>query len=84
MFQVILANQVRKELRRLDARLREKALKNLKVLKTDPFLGEKMLGQFEGLYRVKIPPLRIIYTPDLKNKTIWVKTIGFRGKVYKK
>jgi len=59
-------------------------LKNLRLLKTEPFLGEKMAGQFQGSYRIKIPPLRIIYLPDLKNKIIWVRAIGFRGGIYKK
>jgi len=34
-------------------------------------------------YKIKIPPLRIIYTPDFKNKIIWIKAIGFREGIYK-
>lgn len=83
MFQVILANQAKKDLKRLDAVFKEKVIKNLKMLKENPFLGQKMAGQFEGSYRIKIPPIRIIYTPDIKNKIIFVRAIGFRGGVYK-
>jgi len=53
------------------------------MLKIEPFLGEKMMGEFKNSYRIKIPPLRIIYTPDFKNKIIWVRAIGFRGEVYR-
>ena len=83
MFQVILANQAKRDLKRLDAVFKEKVIKNLKMLKENPFLGQKMAGQFEGSYRIKIPPIRIIYTPDIKNKIIFVRAIGFRGGVYK-
>lgn len=83
MFQVILANQAKKDLKRLDAVFKEKVIKNLKMLKENPFLGQKMAGQFEGSYRIKIPPIRIIYTPDIENKIIFVRAIGFRGGVYK-
>lgn len=83
MFQVILANQAKKDLKRLDARFQEKVIKNLKMLKEDSFLGQKMAGQFEGSYRIKTPPIRIIYTPDIKNKIIFIRAIGFRGGVYR-
>jgi len=83
MYQVILHREVKKDLRKLDKRFREKIFFILSLLKNNPFLGEKMAGEFSGSYRIKIPPLRIIYTPDLKRKIIWIRTLGFRGRVYK-
>lgn len=83
MFQVMLENKAEKQLKRLDNRYRTKALSCLHALKENIFLGEKMSGDFQGSYRIKIPPLRIIYAPDLKNKIIWIRAIGFRGGVYK-
>lgn len=83
MYQVILEKKAEKELRRFDSRYRVKVLSYLRALKLNPFLGEKMSGDFQGSYRIKIPPLRIIYAPDLKNKIIWIRAIGFRGGVYK-
>lgn len=83
MYKVYLENRAKKELKKLDNRYQEKVLSLLHMLENDPFVGEKMAGQFYRSYRIKIPPLRIIYTPDLKNKSIWIKAIGFRGGVYK-
>jgi len=83
MYHVILGNRAEKDLKKLDERFREKVIKNLRMLKIEPFLGEKMMGEFKNSYRIKIPPLRIIYTPDFKNKIIWVRAIGFRGEVYR-
>ena len=56
----------------------------LELLRDKRFLGEKMTGIFEGSYRIKIPPVRIIYAADMNNKIIWVRAIGHRGDVYKK
>lgn len=83
MYRVNLLNAAKKDLKNLDRKFREKMLHTLHLLEENPFLGDKMAGIFEGWYRVKIPPLRIVYTPDVKNKIIWVRAIGFRGKVYK-
>lgn len=84
MFQVILENRAEKELKRLDKRFIPKVLSYLRVLKTNPLVGIKMEGSFKGLYKIKIPPPRIIYQPDFKNKIIYIRTIGFRGGIYKK
>lgn len=83
MYQVILAGQAKKGLEKLDTRYQEKVVGCLRMLKESPLLGQKMAGEFQGSFRIKIPPLRIIYTPDFKNKIIWVKAIGFRGGVYR-
>lgn len=84
MYQVNLSNQARKSLKKLDKRFQKKVLLILELLRDNPFLGEKMAGIFEGSYRIKIPPVRIIYATDTKNKVIWIRAIGHRGDVYKK
>ena len=84
MYQVNLLNSAKKDLKKLDKRFQQKVISLLRLLRNNPFLGEKMEGELKGWFRIKIPPLRIVYTPDFKNKIIWVRAIGFRGKVYKK
>jgi mRNA-degrading endonuclease RelE of RelBE toxin-antitoxin system len=83
MYQVNLLNSAKKDLKKLDKRFQKKAIFVLRLLKTNPLLGEKMEGELKGWFRIKIPPLRIIYTPDFKNKIIWIRAIGLRGAVYK-
>lgn len=83
MHQVKLTNRAKKELKRVDKRYLSKVSQLIGLLKTDPLLGEKMSGDYQGAYRIKIPPLRIIYTPNFKNKTILVEAIGHRGDIYK-
>lgn len=83
MYQVNLLNSARKGLKKLDKRFQEKVILSLRLLKTDPFLGEKMSGDFRDSYRIKFYPIRIIYNVDLKNKIITVRAIGHRQGIYK-
>lgn len=83
MYQVKLSNQAEKDLKKLDKIYRIKVAKYIDLLAENPLLGEKMEGQLKGWFRVKIPPLRIIYTQDAENKIIWIRAIGHRGSVYK-
>lgn len=75
MFEVNLTNKAEKGLKKLDKRFQEKAISAMRLLKNNPFLGEKMTGEFQGSYRVKIPPIRIIYSADFENKIIWIRAI---------
>lgn len=83
MYQINLSNSARKGLKKLDKRFQEKVILSLRLLKTNPFLGEKMTGDFQDSYRIKFYPIRIIYSVDLKNKIITVRAIGHRQGIYK-
>lgn len=84
MYKVKLTNRAEKELKRVDKRYLPKLSKLISLLKTDPFLGEKMSGEHKDSYRIKIPPLRIIYTPDFKGKIVLIEAIGHRQGIYKR
>lgn len=83
MYQVMLENRAKRNLKKLPKIYLRRVEKQIDSLVSDPFVGEKMAGEFQNSYRIKLPPLRIIYTPDLKNKIIWIRAVGFRGGVYK-
>lgn len=83
MFRVKLTHRAEKDLKKLDKRYFLKVSQSIDLLSTNPFLGEKMGGEYKGSYRIKIPPIRIIYIPDIINKTILIKAIGHRQGVYK-
>lgn len=82
MYQVRLLNQSKKDLKRIDKRFLTKIYYSIGELSKNPFLGEKMLGKYPGLYRIKIPPIRIVYKIDHINKIIWVHAIGHRQGIY--
>lgn len=83
MFQLKLSNHAKRDLKRLDKKFLIKASTSLELLKTSPLLGQKMVGDFGGSYRIKIPPIRIIYQVDFVNKIILIRAIGHRQGVYR-
>lgn len=83
MYKVNFTNRAEKDLKRLDKRYLSKVYQLISLLKTNPFLGEKMSGDHKGSYRIKIPPIRIIYTPDFRSKIVLVEAIGHRGNIYR-
>lgn len=83
MYQVKLSNRAKKEFKKLASNYQVKVAGLMNLLSENPFLGEKMSGEFQGWYRIKIPPIRIIYSADLKNKIIIVRAVGHRGDIYK-
>ena len=83
MYTVILSGRAKKDLRKIDNRFKGKVTQSIELLRINPLMGEKMSGEFQGSFRVKIPPIRIIYTPDYKNKIILIRAIGHRQGIYK-
>ncbi|MBI2019580.1 type II toxin-antitoxin system RelE/ParE family toxin [Candidatus Daviesbacteria bacterium] len=53
-----------------------------KIIK-DPLIGEKLKGEYEGLFKLYAWPYRVIYSFDRIKKTVLVVTIGHRQGVYK-
>lgn len=82
MFQINLSNQAKKDLRKIAKVYLPKITASIDALSRDPFLGEKMSGNYVGYYRIKIPPIRIIYSIDFVNKIILIKAVGQRQGVY--
>lgn len=84
MFQIKLSNRAERDLKKLDKRFLPKVTQSLEALTTNPFLGVKMSGDHLESFRIKIPPIRIIYSIDLVHRIISIKTVGHRGDIYKK
>ncbi len=83
MHQIRFTRRAEKDLRKLNKIYLPKVSKSFEALQLNPLLGQKMSGEFDGSYRIKIPPIRIIYFPDFKNKVIWIEAIGQRQGIYK-
>lgn len=83
MYQVLLTNNAKKDLKKIAGPYLPKVSQAIDALETDPFLGEKMSGKHKDEYRIKIPPLRIIYTINHKTRTITILALGHRGGIYK-
>ena len=57
----------------------EKGIINWRILKM-----KKLKGKLNGLYRIRVGNIRIIFEINTKEKVIYVTHIHYRSKVYKK
>lgn len=85
-FEVFLARRAEKYLNRLDASSRNRIIKRLRELSSDPFNGRNirpMVGQPPGTFRVRIGNYRAVYEINTAGHIVVVLVVGPRGGVYK-
>jgi len=74
-FELIFSKKAKKDIKTLSTKLKVKLKKLLvEVISKDPYIGKKLLGEFEGTfsYRLSLKD-RILYSVDLEKKQIFVK-----------
>jgi mRNA-degrading endonuclease RelE of RelBE toxin-antitoxin system len=54
----------------------------LRSLSSDPFAGVPLLGELDGLWRIKVRRFRIIYELDRRARLVRIFAIGHRREVY--
>jgi len=86
VYRVILHRDADKDYRGFDTRLKARTDRALNDIRLSPHHGpniKKLKGKLSNLYRYTIGGFRILYETVEDIKTVRVKTIGARGKVYK-
>lgn len=83
MYRVVLRKKAHKQLGKIPEPFRSRLFKAIDSLRSDPFRGKKMEGEFEGCHCINIKPYRIIYIIERKNVTVYVVKVGHRQGVYK-
>jgi len=86
LFNVLISNQARKFIKKLDNKRRERILEVLETLKSNPMpfriYDLKKLEGIENSYRIRVGNMRITYELLLGEFIIKVRYVGFRGKAY--
>ena len=78
---VRISRRAEKVLEALDARLQEQLKAALRELSTNPLLGKKLKGEFEGLRSYRLSTFRIIYR--LSELAVDVDVLDHRKHVYR-
>ena len=77
------SDTARKQLQRLPQDKQIKVLKKIQKLKSDPYAGKKLKGEFEGLRSLKAWPYRIIDRYLSQDKLLFINVIQHRQKAYR-
>lgn len=81
--EVRLIKRALKQLKSLPLIQQKKISRTLLLLKSNPFAGKKLEGEFSGSYTLRAWPYRIIYIIDQTNNVIKIISILHRQGAYK-
>jgi len=86
LFCVIAKNSVLKDLKKLQPKIKRRIRDLMLVLKADPipykkYDVKKLIG-YENVFRIRMGKLRILYQIDWESRTIIVREIKPRGRVF--
>ena len=78
---ILYKSSVSRDLKKIDRRSAERILREIRTTLVDnPRAGEALLGEFKGLFKLRIGDYRVIYT--LVEGDVLVLRIGQRSRVY--
>jgi mRNA-degrading endonuclease RelE of RelBE toxin-antitoxin system len=80
--QVAYSTEAQKQLKKLPKTEAIKVLRKIEVLKSDPGLGKKLKGRFEGLRSFRAWPYRIFYFYS-PSEGLYIDVIEHRQGAYK-
>lgn len=83
MYRVVLRRKAHKQFEKIPEPFHSRLWMAIDLLRTDPFRGKKMEGEFEGCRCISIKPYRVIYLVEKKEVTVYIVKIGHRQGIYK-
>jgi mRNA interferase RelE/StbE len=86
MHKIILHRNAAKFYRKADDALKERITDAIDVIARNPRLDghiKKLKGNLKHMHRFRMGDLRILYEIDDAQEIVWIKTIEWRGSVYK-
>ena len=83
MYNVVVKNQARKSLEKIDKRFVPRIKGAIRLLQEYPLLGKPLEGEYEGQRSLRVWPYRIIYEIYKHQLVILIIAIKHRQNVYK-
>jgi len=83
MYKIVLESQAKRFFKKIDRLSQERISRKMEKLKMNPRLGIPLLGNFRGLWKLRIGEYRFIYKIDNNNLVIVGVNMGNRKNIYK-
>lgn len=80
-YDVMVPKRPEKQIRDIPLPWRNRIKRAIDFLSQDPFAGEKMKGEFEGRWKLRVWPYRIFYCILKEQKRIIILEVRHRGSV---
>jgi mRNA interferase RelE/StbE len=79
-FEVKFAPRFLKEIKALDREVQVRILREINSLKTNPYVGKPLRGEWKGVYSLRIGDYRVLY--QIKENKVFLLVVGHRKRVY--
>lgn len=81
-YKIVIPGKVQNDLDAIDSRYKQRIQLSLVSLSSDPFLGKKLDGKYNGQRSYEVWPYRIIYEIIKRELVVLIIRIGHRQGVY--
>jgi mRNA interferase RelE/StbE len=82
-YTIVIAPRAKKEIDKLQPKIKERIGNALLLLAEDPFLGKTLKADLEGLYSYRVGDYRIIYDIVRRSLIVQVLKVMHRREVYR-
>jgi mRNA interferase RelE/StbE len=79
-FEVKFAPRFLKEIKALDREVQVRILREINILKTNPYVGKPLRGEWKGIYSLRIGDYRVLY--QIKEEKVYLLVVGHRKRIY--
>jgi len=80
-FEIRFTPRFLKNIKALDKEVQMRILRDISILKTDPFVGKPLRGEWKGVYSLRIGDYRVLY--QIKKNEVFLLVVGHRKRVYR-
>jgi len=79
-FKIRFAPSFHRRTRALDKEVQIRILREVDILKTNPYAGKPLRGEMRGVYSLRVGDYRILY--NIKGNEVFLLLVGHRKRIY--
>jgi len=79
-FEIRFTQRFLKNIKVLDREVQVRILRGINILKTNPYVGKPLRGEWKGIYSLRIGDYRVLY--QIKKNEVFLLVVGHRKRVY--
>ncbi|MEM3622172.1 MAG: type II toxin-antitoxin system RelE/ParE family toxin [Candidatus Bathyarchaeia archaeon] len=79
-FEIRFTPRFLKNIKALDRKVQVRIIQEISILKTNPYVGKPLRGEWKGVYSLRIGDYRVLY--QIKKNEVFLLVVGHRKRVY--
>ncbi|MBS7615774.1 type II toxin-antitoxin system RelE/ParE family toxin [Candidatus Bathyarchaeota archaeon] len=79
-FEIRFTPRFLKNIKALDREIQVRIMREINMLKTNPYIGKPLRGEWKGVFSLRIGDYRVLY--QIKKNEVFLLVVGHRKRVY--